>query len=71
MIKYTDCSSKVMTEKNESIRYYSCIFSDVFLVSPDVDAVTLEKRIFFVVEFIFFRKLVYVILTKIYFANVF
>lgn len=44
---------------NEHVMCYGCVFSNVFLVSPHVDTVTLEKRV--AVEFIFFRELAYVI----------
>lgn len=54
---------------NERVMCYGCVFSNVFLVSPHVDTVTLEKRV--AVEFIFFGELAYVMLAKISFANIF
>lgn len=51
--------------------YYACIFSNIFLVGLHVDTVIIEKRVLSVMEFIFFRELVYVTLAKISFANIF
>lgn len=45
--------------------YYVCAFSTLFLVSPHVDAVVLEKRVLSGMEYIFFREVLYVTLAKI------
>lgn len=45
--------------------YYVCEFSTIFLVSPHIDTVVLEKRVLSGMEYIFFREVLYVTLAKI------